>query len=246
MSLRHTEHLSEALPVTTAFPFEGHSRTLAHVGIPSRRSARPECQLRSGVSARLRPRRRTAEVPFLTGRLTGRPRRVTRSRAVLLHKEHLAFRIPAPPGDIPEHWPRPTRFNLQMVQRDDITSLERAVVAQAPPGAVVIGASVSPDGVYGATLTYLPSANYLMDDVFTRDGDRWELHSGGSGGGLSWTSLGDETGVLRYGDEAPASASAARVEYEGREYRVPVRSGHVLFVAWDTAFREDPCLITFE
>jgi hypothetical protein len=47
---------------------------------------------------------------------------------------------------------------------------------RAPPGAVVIGASLSPDGRYGAALTLLPSANYLMDDVFVRDGDRWLLN----------------------------------------------------------------------
>ena len=127
-----------------------------------------------------------------------------------------------------------------------MTSLERAVVAQAPPGAVVIGASVSPDGRYGATLIYLQSANYLMDDVFACNGDRWELYSAGSGGGLSWSSLGDKSGVLRYGDEAPEGARVARIEYEGRQFRVPVRFRHFLFVAWDTDFAEDPRLVAFE
>jgi hypothetical protein len=61
-------------------------------------------------------------------------------------------------------------------------------------------------------------------------------------GRISWTTLGEseELGVLRYGDEAPAGASQARVEYEGREFRVPVRLGYFLFVAWDTDFQEGP------
>jgi hypothetical protein len=105
---------------------------------------------------------------------------------------------------------------------------------------------VGPDCRYGAALTYLPSANYLMDDVFARNDDRWELHSGGSGGGLAWTALDDETGVLRYEDEAPAGARAARIEFGGREYVVPVRFGHFLFVAWDADGDEEPRLVDFE
>ena len=50
-----------------------------------------------------------------------------------------------------------------------------------------------------------------------------------AGGGISWTALSDERGVLRYGGEAPEDASVARVEYEGREYMVPVRFGHFHF-----------------
>jgi hypothetical protein len=132
------------------------------------------------------------------------------------------------------------------MESDDLASLKRAVVGQAPPGAVVIGVSVSPDGRYGAVLTYLSGANYVMDDVFARDGDRWEFHSGGSGGSLQWTSLDDETGVLRYEEEAPAGASVARVEFEDQEHTVPVRFGRFLFVACDTDGEEDPRLVNFE
>jgi hypothetical protein len=128
-----------------------------------------------------------------------------------------------------------------------LAAFESIVLDQAPPGAVVIGASLSRDGRYGAALTFLPSANYLMDDVLVRDGDRWQSYTGGSGGGISWTVLGGgPSGVLRYGDQAPEDASGAWVRYEGAEYRVPIRYGHFLFVAWDATSHENPTLIRFE
>jgi hypothetical protein len=133
------------------------------------------------------------------------------------------------------------------VPENDLRSLEEAVAAQAPPGAVLVGAVVSPDRAYGASLTFLPSATHLMDDLFLRTDAGWESYGGGSGGGHSWTSLGGgERGVLRYGDEAAEDASVAVVEYEGQTHRVPVRHGHFLFVAWNTRFAEEPKLIQFE
>lgn len=130
---------------------------------------------------------------------------------------------------------------------DELLVFERAVIAQAPPGAVIVGTSVSPDGNYGAALTLQPGANYLMDDVLVRRADGWELYVGGSGGGLSWSKLEQEDrGVLRYADEALEGASVARISYEGQEYRVPVRHGHFLFVAWDAPPDERPGLIGFE
>jgi hypothetical protein len=130
---------------------------------------------------------------------------------------------------------------------DELLAFEQAVVAQAPPGAVLVGASVSPDGNYGAALTFLPGANYLMDDVLVRRTDEWEIYMAGSGGGLSWSKLGEEDrGVLRYGDEAPEGASVASIGYEGHEYRVSVRHGHFLFVAWDAPLDQRPSLIRFE
>jgi hypothetical protein len=129
----------------------------------------------------------------------------------------------------------------------DLAAFESMVLDQAPRGAVVIGASLSRDGRYGAALTFLPSANYLMDDVFVREDVRWQSYTGGSGGGISWTVLGGgHRGVLRYGGQAPEGASGAWVRYEGAEYRVPVRYGHFLFVAWDTQSHENPTLIRFE
>jgi len=130
----------------------------------------------------------------------------------------------------------------------DLADFESMVLDQAPPGSVVVGASISPDGRYGAALTFLPSANYLMDDVFDRDGDRWQLNRGGSGGGISWSVLDEgDRGVTRYGGQAPEDASGAWVRYDGAEYKVPVRYGHFLFVAWDAAFpHEHPALIRFE
>jgi hypothetical protein len=135
-----------------------------------------------------------------------------------------------------------------VVGDNEIAHFERAVLAQGPRGAVVVGVSLSPDGRYGAALTLLPSAgNYWMDDVFIRVGDGWKIHGGGNGG-LCWSSLGEDgkTGVLRYGDEAPAGAISALIDYEGEQQLVPVRHGHFLYVAWDTAYREDPRVIRFE
>jgi hypothetical protein len=129
----------------------------------------------------------------------------------------------------------------------DLAAFESMVLDQAPAGAVVIGGSLSRDGRYGAALTFLPSANYLMDDVFVREDDGWQSYTGGSGGGISWTVLGGgHRGVLRYGGQAPEDASGAWVRYERAEYRVPVRYGRFLFVAWDTRSHENPTLIRVE
>jgi hypothetical protein len=86
-----------------------------------------------------------------------------------------------------------------------------------------------------------------MDDLFERVGDRW-VGGGGSGSGISWSSLSEDgsTGVVRYGDEAPPGAVKIWVAYEGQEVEVPVRHGHFFFVAWDTDFHEDPRLARFE
>jgi len=119
-------------------------------------------------------------------------------------------------------------------------------LAQAPPGAVVVGSSISPDRRHAVALTILPTASdYPMDDVFERVGDRWKEVSDGSGGGTNWSSS-PAAGVLRYGGEAPENATVARIAYEGREYRVPVRHGHFLLVVWDTPYREEPKLVGFE
>lgn len=133
------------------------------------------------------------------------------------------------------------------VSEDDLTGLECAVLAEAPPGALVIGASVSPAGDYGATLTFLASANYLMDDILIRTDSGWKGFISGSGGGVGWTSTGGGgLGVVRFVGEAEEGASIALVEYEGREYRVPMRDGYFFFVGWNTRFTENPVLIGFE
>jgi hypothetical protein len=132
---------------------------------------------------------------------------------------------------------------------EELAAFEDAVIAQAPPGALVVGASISPDGKHGVALTLLPSASdYPMDDLFERVGDRWVDAGGGSGTGISWSSMSEDAsnGVLRYGDEAPPGAAKAWVAYEGQEVEVPVRHGHFLFVAWDTDYHEDPRAVRFE
>ena len=134
-------------------------------------------------------------------------------------------------------------------------TLEEALAAEMPPmSSVVIGASLSPTGKYAAALLLVPSAGgYLADELYERDESGWASRGGGSGGGISWSSLVDvrtgtasdaNLGVLRYGDEAPAGATAVRIEYEG-EHTVPVVHGHFLFVAWDTEFTTDPRVVEF-
>jgi hypothetical protein len=132
---------------------------------------------------------------------------------------------------------------------DGNEEFESAALRQAPPGAVLVGSSISSDGRFAAALTLLPSANdYPMDDVFIQMPEGWQIFYGGNGCGISWGSLGQNEGggVLRYGDEAPESALVAIIEYEGVEHRVSVRHGHFLFVAWDTPYARDPVLVGFE
>jgi hypothetical protein len=126
--------------------------------------------------------------------------------------------------------------------------LDDAIRAGAPPGSVIVGKSVSPDGRHAAALVLLPSAGgYLMDELFFLTDDGWESYGGGSGGGISWSRLsGGSGGVLRFANDAPVDADVARVEYEGQEHSVPVEHGHFLFVAWNTDSGSDPRLIGFE
>jgi hypothetical protein len=116
----------------------------------------------------------------------------------------------------PEYWPR----RASTLFRIGWTSLQRSRAQWLRKRHQVRswwGASISPDGAYGAAWTFLPTAGYLMDDLFIRNGDRWDMHGGGSGGGISWSALGeDDRGVLRYGHEAPDGVSTACVKYGGR------------------------------
>jgi len=131
---------------------------------------------------------------------------------------------------------------------DELESFEQAVLAQAPPGALLVGASISPDGKHGAALTVYPAANYLMDDVFVRDGDRWELRMAGGGGGIGWSWLGGEegVGVLRFEGRARAGTSWALVTFQAERHRVPVRHGYFQFVAWNVGDEAQPSLDGFE
>lgn len=129
-------------------------------------------------------------------------------------------------------------------------TLEEALEAEMPPMAsVVIGVSVSPSGNYAAAMRLIPSASYLADELYARDEQGWTSYGGGSGGGISWSSLVDvptgaasdeNLGVLRYGDEAPPGATGVQIEHEGREHTVPVVQGHFFFAAWDTDFAVNP------
>jgi len=131
---------------------------------------------------------------------------------------------------------------------DEVAAFEQAVLAQAPPGALLVGASISPDGESGAALTLHPDTHYPMDDVFVREGARWELRSGGGGDGIGWSWLGpdEDVGVLRFSGGAPADATAALVTLQGVQHRVPVRHDHFLFVAWNVTSDAQPRLDGFE
>jgi hypothetical protein len=132
---------------------------------------------------------------------------------------------------------------------DERAAFEEAVLARTPPGSVVFGSAISPDGRWGVALTILPSArSYPMDDLFECINGRWIDAGGGSGGGVGWTSLGrtGDTGVLRFADEAPARTKVALIDYEGRTYRAPVREGWFFLAVWDTAYTDEPRLLRFE
>jgi hypothetical protein len=132
---------------------------------------------------------------------------------------------------------------------DDVTRFERAVLAQAPPGSVLVSGSLSPDGHYYVAFTILPSANnYPMHDVFELGDDGWVLMYGSNGGGITWSRLTDEgLGVLTLDGEALSGSSVDRVSFSGRGHEVPVRSGHFQFVALDVPEAYgDPVLIAFE
>jgi len=103
----------------------------------------------------------------------------------------------------------------------EIEAFEQAVIEQSPRRVVVVGSSISPDGLYATALTLLPTANdYLMDDLFVRTPNGWKAHVGGSGGGIQWTSLGDdERGVLRYSGEAPPTRAPRSSHTKGKNTR---------------------------
>jgi len=88
-------------------------------------------------------------------------------------------------------------------------------LAGAPPGAVIIGLCIAPNGLRAAALTLLPSADYLMDDLFHDADGHWQPGEGGSGGqGINWS--GGDLGVVRFSGEAPVDARYAVVRYDGR------------------------------
>jgi hypothetical protein len=124
-------------------------------------------------------------------------------------------------------------------------ALTAVILADAPPGVVIVGTSIAPEQRRAAALTFLPTANYLMDNLFEYVDGVWHNQEGGSGGpGINWS--GSDIGVLRFSDEAPRDAQTVVIRYEGRDHRVPVRHGYFLFVVWDTALSEDPVLVGFE
>jgi hypothetical protein len=129
---------------------------------------------------------------------------------------------------------------------DDLTgTVSEVVLADAPPSAVIVGLSIAPDGQRAAALTLLPSASYLMDNLYELVDNAWESGQGGSGGpGINWS--GGDVGVLRFSGEASGDSQTAIIQYNGEEHSVPVNHGYFLFVAWDTPFSHDPALVRFE
>jgi hypothetical protein len=128
----------------------------------------------------------------------------------------------------------------------DVDEFEEVVVRLSPRPTVILGSSVSPDGRFGAVLTLIPSADYVLNELYEHTPDGWVSYISGNGD-VTWRSLGEYSrGVLAFGGEAPESASAARVVYEGGEYVVPIRHGHFFYVHWDTDYHEEPRLVGFE
>jgi hypothetical protein len=129
---------------------------------------------------------------------------------------------------------------------NDLTrTVSEVVIADAPPGAAIVGLSIAPDGQRAAALTLLPSANYLMDDLYELVEDAWESGGGGSGGpGINWS--GGEVGVLRFSGKVPEGFRTAIIRYDSEEHSVPANHGYFLFVAWDTPFSHDPAVVRFE
>jgi hypothetical protein len=128
---------------------------------------------------------------------------------------------------------------------DQTEALAKTVLAGAPPGTLIVETSIAPDGRRAAALMFLPSANYLMDDLLEWIDGTWRSQEGGSGGpGMNWS--GGDIGVLRFSGEAPGGAQTAVIRFDGSEHRVPIKHGHFLFVAWDTPFSHDPEVIRFD
>jgi hypothetical protein len=128
----------------------------------------------------------------------------------------------------------------------DIAEFEDAIVSLNSRPIVVLGSSLSPDGRYGAALIRLPTAtDYVLNTVYASTPEGWKDHTGGNGD-IQWVSLGRSGGVMAYGGEAPHTATAARVLYEGVEHTVPIRHGHFFFVSWDTNYDGEPTLLGFD
>lgn len=193
------------------------------------------------------------------------------SRAVVGERSAASNAIEAQPHP-PAHWPlgRPKQIVLRTRPRHSLrlkghsgilvqASVDRldgamddlfrtvsdVVLADAPPGAVIVGLSISPDARRAAALTLLPSANYLMDDLYELAEGAWESREGGSGGpGINWS--GGDVGVLRFSGAASGDSQTAIILYEGREHRVAVNRGYFVFVAWATPFSHNPVVVRFE
>jgi hypothetical protein len=101
----------------------------------------------------------------------------------------------------------------------------------------VLATAVAPDGNHAVVLlgTNEPPKLYPYQVVCGRGEDGWV--EGVSGNGPGWSSTAGEgepnLGVATLWDEAPVSARAAKVVFEGREHEAPVRNSYFLFAAWD-------------
>jgi hypothetical protein len=129
---------------------------------------------------------------------------------------------------------------------DDLTqTVTEVVLADTPAGAVIVGLSIAPNGQRAAALTLLPSADYLMDNLYELVDGVWESGEGGSGGpGINWS--GGDVGVLRFSGEASDDSQTAIILYEGKEHRAPINRGYFLFVAWATPRSDKPAVVRFE
>jgi hypothetical protein len=150
-----------------------------HRAIPrsARRRAASTRRRRSGVAGRTSDHERDEQHPEHDRRSFGRCRRATRLSAHLVligaTQRILIIASPVTRGKFPNTGPSEGGLRFLRVS-DQLSEFERAVLAQAPRGALVAGAALSPDGRYGAALTVLPTASdYLMDDVLEMTADGW-------------------------------------------------------------------------
>jgi len=116
---------------------------------------------------------------------------------------------------------------------------EEAAGGEIPEGyARVLATALSPDRDHAVVLlgTNEPPTLYPYQVVCGLSEDGWVEEISGNGPGWSTTrdsAEGPNVGVATLWDEAPESATAAVVVFEGREHEAPVRNGYFLFAAWE-------------
>jgi len=141
-------------------------------------------------------------------------------------------------------------------QDDDYTEEERAVLEVAlqtvPARHAAIGVSVHGDLAWVCTTPTREKdpgddwdiyGSWVDIGLGRKDGE-WQVWYHSLGGWVTWWSPdGYEegaVGVLALVDDAPPTARAAEVRFQGRTYVVPVRHGAFFFAVWDQPSPDGP------